>query len=421
MSTKRKFTAKIAPPVIKQSAKKPLKANINEADTAVSAPGISKTGEGPNEEVIEISSDSGSSEYDFTDEEEQSKGEPLVASNGVAHHEEMAPEEDSSRKAHPIPGENGDVDMDIPSPNQPTDGDSDQEPAAPTFGDLVRVNETIDVPAALQAQQSTVLTAPGRVLAPPSSSSLGTVLTQALRTDDTELLESCLHTTDLATVRNTIQRLDSTLAGTLLTKLASRMHRRPGRAGSLMTWVQWTLIAHGGALATQPGLTKKLSELHRVLEERSRGLNSLLALKGKLDLLDAQMQLRRGMQHNIDSDEDEEDGEEGVVYVEGEESGAEMINGDLDADDNDFPVTNGIIDMDDESDEDEESDKGEEEEELGVEEEIDENEVDHEDVESAEEEDSEPEAIPPSKRSRTMQASKRRRNRTACLKLDHVE
>ncbi|RYO82341.1 hypothetical protein DL766_007179 [Monosporascus sp. MC13-8B] len=411
MSTKRKPPTKIAQPVVKQSAKKPLRTHVNEADTAVSAPGISKTGDDADEAVIEISSDSGSSEYELSDGDEQEKAGTSTTSNGVVHNEEAPRQLNALKSARSIPDENGDVDMNIPSPNQPTDGESDQEPTAPTFGDLVRANETIDVPSALSAHQSNALTTPGRTLAPPSSASLGTVLTQALRTDDTDLLESCLHTTDLATVRNTIQRLNSTLAGTLLTKLASRMHRRPGRAGSLMTWVQWTLIAHGGALATQPGLSKKLSELHRVLEERSRGLNSLLALKGKLDLLDAQMQLRRGTHRNIDSDDDEgEDGEEGVVYVEGEDSDAGMVNGDMEGDEDEFPVTNGVVDTIDDSEDDEESSEGEgEEEELDAEEELDENEVNHEDVESEEEEDSEAEAVPPSKRPRTTQASRRRK------------
>ncbi len=127
----------------------------------------------------------------------------------------------------------------------------------------------------------------------PGISSLGTVLSQALRTDDNDLLESCLLTTDLPTVRATIERLNSSLTGALLARLAARMHRRPGRAHSLMTWVQWTLVAHGGALAGRADVLGRLSELNRVLEERARGLGSLLALKGKLDMLDSQMQLRR--------------------------------------------------------------------------------------------------------------------------------
>ncbi|KAI2464594.1 NUC189-domain-containing protein [Annulohypoxylon bovei var. microspora] len=399
MSTKRKPPTKIAHPVVKQSAKIPLKANINESETTVSVPDISKATDVSTEQVIEISSDSGSSEYEYTDDErdagETTKLDSKTKSKIEAPHDQsMIDNAPGSREEI-----NGDADIDMPSPKQPTDGESDRESAQPTFGELARAHDTIDVPAAISTQ-STTLPNPSRALVPPSLSSLGTVLSQALRTDDADLLESCLHTTDLTTIRNTIQRLDSTLAGTLLVKLASRMHRRPGRAGSLMTWVQWTLVAHGGALATQPGLAKKLSELHRVLEERSRGLNSLLALKGKLDLLEAQMELRRGLQRNADSDDDND--EEGIVYVEGEDSGAEMVNGamELDDDDDELPITNGVVE--DDSEDDEESSE-EDEVDLEAQEELDENDVNHEDVES-DEEDSEPEVVEPQrpvKRSRT--------------------
>ncbi|KAI1412365.1 NUC189-domain-containing protein [Hypoxylon sp. FL1857] len=399
MSTKRKPPSKIAHPVVKQSAKKPLKTAINESETAVSNPDVSKESDAPAEKVIEISSDSGS-EYDFTDEE-QNDGESARL-DGKTKPEADAPQDQATpKKKHPQQEANGDVDVDMASPNAPMDGESDQEPTQPTFGELARAHDAIEVPAAVSTQ-SNALATPGRSLAPPSLSSLGTVLSQALRTDDADLLESCLHTTDLSTIRNTIQRLDSTLAGTLLTKLATRMHRRPGRAGSLMTWVQWTLVAHGGALATQPGLAKKLSELHRVLEERSRGLNSLLALKGKLDLLEAQMELRRATQLNRDLDED--DDEEAVVYVEGEDSDAEMANGamDLDDDDDELPITNGVVE--DDSDDDEELSEGEEDDDdLEGQEDLDENDVNHEDVES-EEEDSEAEVAEPQrpvKRSKT--------------------
>ncbi|KAI0843668.1 NUC189-domain-containing protein [Hypoxylon sp. FL0890] len=399
MSTKRKPPSKIAHPVVKQSAKKPLKTAINESETAVSNPDISKESEAPAEKVIEISSDSGS-EYDFTDDE-QNQGESTRLDTKIKSEVEAPQDQAMPKKKHLRQEVNGDVDVDMASPTAPVDGESDQEPTQPTFGELARAHDAIEVPAAA-ATQSNPLAAQGRSLAPPSLSSLGTVLSQALRTDDADLLESCLHTTDLSTIRNTIQRLDSALAGTLLTKLATRMHRRPGRAGSLMTWVQWTLVAHGGALATQPGLAKKLSELHRVLEERSRGLNSLLALKGKLDLLEAQMELRRATQFNRDLDED--DDEEAVVYVEGEDSDAEMVNGamDLDDDDDELPVTNGVVEGD--SDDDEEASEGEEDEdELEGQEELDENDVNHEDVES-EEEDSEAEVAEPQrpvKRSKT--------------------
>ncbi|OTB04519.1 hypothetical protein M426DRAFT_320638 [Hypoxylon sp. CI-4A] len=400
MSTKRKPPTKIAHPVVKQSVKKPLKTSINESETAVSVPNAAKGGEAPNDQIIEISSDPGSSEYELSDDEHDDAGNLTEVGNKIQSGSDAAQNHITPKKAHRLPGNNGDADVDMPSPNVPTDGESDQESAQPTFGELARAHDTIEVPAAVSTQVNT-LAAPGRSLAPPSHS-LGTVLTQALRSDDSDLLESCLHATDKATIQNTIQRLDSSLAGILLTKLATRMHRRPGRAGGLMTWVQWTLIAHGGAMATQPGLTKKLSELHRVLEERSRGLNSLLALKGKLDLLQAQLELRRGVQNRDDDDDEDDDDEAGVVYVEGEDSDAEVVNGAMDLDDDELPVTNGIVD--DGSEDDEESSEGEEEDgELEGQEDLDENDVNHEDVES-DEEDSEAEvAAPqrPAKRSRT--------------------
>ncbi|KAI0181780.1 NUC189-domain-containing protein [Hypoxylon sp. FL1284] len=405
MSTKRKLATQIAHPVIKPSAKQSLKPTINESETAVSISNPSKETEDAKGEVIEISSGAASSEDELPDDEQDGESTKLNGKTELEKPEKPtvdAPQgQDPSRQNTAQQDTNDDVDMDRASPNPPADGESDQEAAQPTFGELARAHDTIDVPAAISAQSNT-LAAPGRSLAPPSLSSLGTVLSQALRTDDTDLLESCLHTTDIPTIRHTIQRIDSALAAKLLSKIAARMHRRPGRAGTLLTWVQWTLVAHGGALATQPGLATKLGELHRVLEERSRGLNSLLALKGKLDLLEAQMALRRDMQENADLDSDED--EEGVVYVEGEESDMDMVNGDMDMGDEDdeLPVTNGVAD--DDSEDDEELVEGEDDsEDLEGQEELDENDVDHEDVES-EEEDSEAEAaepIRPAKRSRT--------------------
>ncbi|TGJ87083.1 hypothetical protein E0Z10_g1654 [Xylaria hypoxylon] len=395
MSTKRKASAKIAQPVVRPSAKRPLKPQVNESETAVLVAEAPKADNaGPTEAIIEISSDADSSEYELSDHEPDHTNDdahdavPKATMSGAER-----PTEASLQKHH----DSASADIPMANSNIPNDAESDQELAQPTLGELARAHGTIDVPSAL-TPQSNAVAIQGRTIAPPSHSSLGTVLSQALRTDDADLLESCLRVTDGNTIDNTIQRLDSTLAGILLTKLASRMHRRPGRAGSLMTWVQNTLVCHGGALAAQPGLVKRLSELQRVLDERSRGLNSLLALKGKLDLMNAQLKLRQ-QQWNSEVDEDVQE-EEGVIYVEGEDSDADMANGLMDLDDDELPVTNGIID-DDSDDDDLQSNVSESEEELDAEEELDEDEVNHDDVES-EEDDSEAEAgpEPPSKRSK---------------------
>jgi U3 small nucleolar RNA-associated protein 5 len=393
MSTKRKLPQKLGQPMVKQSAKVVGKGNLDESKTVVSAGGSAlKPALNGAKEVVDISSDS----------EEEEEGSD----------EESAEEQDEA------PSVVGDVAMEDADADAHTNEDA-EETGEPSFGDLVRANasEPIDVAGAFEAPSSRALAYPqGGQIQPPSVASLGTVLTQALKTNDGSLLESCLHTTDINTIRATIQRLDSPLAGTLLQKLAERLHRRPGRAGSLMVWVQWTLVTHGGYLATQRDLIKKLAELNRVIDERTKGLQSLLSLKGKLDMLEAQIELRRSMQNQrrrIDEDEDDD----AVIYVEGQESDDEeevskprkfASNGDLvaisDGDSEvseDMPMKNGVI-----ADSEEEEDSSEEDGLLDDDAEEtdadtgDEDEVDHDDLDSQgedEESDDGVQAAPPAK------------------------
>ena len=211
------------------------------------------------------------------------------------------------------------------TPDSDAAAEQHEEAGEPSFGDLIRANasEAVDVEASFidPNTQSLVPAGDQSLQQLPSGMSLGTVLTQSLRTNDTNLLETCFHVKELATVRATIERLDSSFATVLLQRLAERLHSRPGRAGSLMVWIQWTLIAHGGYLAGQPEVMKKLASLHRVVKDRANGLQSLLSLKGKLDMLEAQMNLRKSMQIGSRAAKSvDEDDEEGVIYVEGQEA-----------------------------------------------------------------------------------------------------
>ena len=197
-----------------------------------------------------------------------------------------------------------------------------EEAGEPSFGEMIRANalDAIDVQANLTSQNArTIATTGERSLQLPSGMSLGTVLTQSLRTNDVDLLETCFHVRELPIVRATIERIDSSLATILLDKLAERLHNRPGRAGSLMVWIQWTLIAHGGYLASQPQLMKKLASLYCVVGERANSLQPLLALKGKLDMLEAQINIRKSMGARSRANALDEGDEEGIIYVEGQD------------------------------------------------------------------------------------------------------
>lgn len=231
----------------------------------------------------------------------------------------------------PAPAVNGHIDDE--------DGAEQDGPAEPedlSFGDRLRAQDPepvqesriVDVESAFvgaSAESRALATAAhSRPLSAPNASSLGTVLTQALRTNDTELLESCLRVVDVDTIYATVERLPSPLVATLLQKLAERLHKKPGRAGMLMVWVQWSLAAHGGYLASQPQLVKRLTTLNKVLKERASGLQPLLSLKGRLDMLQAQLELRRRNQRRAANDDDDE----AVIYVEGEDDYVSSIEGD---------------------------------------------------------------------------------------------
>ncbi|KAF2639415.1 NUC189-domain-containing protein [Massarina eburnea CBS 473.64] len=225
-------------------------------------------------------------------------------------------------------GGNAEVPIVGAQPDQPIEHGS-AEPEEMTFGerlhaqlpdDAVRVPHVVDVESAFvgpNAESRALATAAiSQPLAAPSATSLGTVLTQALQTNDQEMLDSCLRVNDVETIYATIERLPSPLVGTLLQKLAERLHKKPGRPGMLMVWVQWSLSAHGGYLATQPQLVRQLATLNKVLKERASGLQPLLSLKGRLDMLHTQLELRRRNQRRAAND----DMDEAVIYVEGEES-----------------------------------------------------------------------------------------------------
>ena len=298
-----------------QGAKDMGKTHVDESHTVVANGGdaddVSMADEQP--EVISISS----AEEETESEEDEDDNAPA----GLLGAKKLSPE-----------GFKGDTKEDEDVNMEDVDGQQERKAAEedveaegePSFGDLIRANaaEPIEVQATFTDPnpQGLVPTGEKGLQQLPSGMSLGAILTQSLRTNDTNLLETCFHVKELFTVRATIERLDSSFATILLQRLAERLHSRPGRAGSLMVWIQWTLVAHGGYLAGQSEIMKKLASLHRVVKDRANSLQPLLSLKGKLDMLEAQMNLRKSMQaRSKTANTFEEDDEEGVIYVEGQE------------------------------------------------------------------------------------------------------
>ncbi|EME49476.1 hypothetical protein DOTSEDRAFT_68293 [Dothistroma septosporum NZE10] len=229
------------------------------------------------------------------------------------------------RKGHASDGDEDEQADGVEEDAEMADAEEGVSAEEQTFGDMLQARHPhpIDVSKTLHADiadpERWVPTAANSSLM-QSGHSLGTVLVQALKNNDKELLESCFATVDHSTIRLTIQRIKSRDVASLLGKIAERIHKRPGRTGNLMVWVQWSLVTHGGYLASQPELMNKLKSLSRVVRERANGLQPLLHLKGKLDLLSAQLELRRGIQDASRAMNSEDlDDPKGVLYVEGQD------------------------------------------------------------------------------------------------------
>ena len=412
--------------------------HVDESHTVVSGgqgTGGHLSGTNPSS-AIDISSAEEESEYS---EEEMEEEEKERGGNGKEEEEEegnLMESQPASQDAAPL---DEDIAMEDPSSEADAEAGASEKPEAseeagePSFGEMIRANalDDIDVQANLTSHNNrTIATTGERSLQLPSGMSLGTVLTQSLRTNDVDLLETCFHVRELSIVRATIERIDSSLATILLDKLAERLHNRPGRAGSLMVWIQWTLIAHGGYLASQPQLMKKLASLYRVVGERANSLQPLLALKGKLDMLEAQMNIRKTMQARSRANALDEDDEEGVIYVEGqddseiedddsapnqavsrdlanassrdEESGMKESDIEEEVEDHMSTKVNGVV-PDSEDDGSESEDEGliDDEAESTDPDSVDErseDEIDYDDVDSLSESVSEPDDAPPAKR-----------------------
>ncbi|KAG5365453.1 U3 small nucleolar RNA-associated protein 5 [Yarrowia sp. C11] len=196
--------------------------------------------------------------------------------------------------------------------------------------------------------------------APPTMGSLSTVLTQAIKSDDDDLLESCLLFRDEEGIKSTVQRLNSSLAVLLLERLAAKMTAQPSRGRQFNAWIKWVMVAHGGYLVTVPKLLVTVSRLHKALNTRVNTLDRLLALEGRLEMLEAQMELRNAS-HGANDDDEESDSE--VEFVEGEE--------DIEDEDDEDDMSE-IMAMGEGEDEDVEMEEDEEEEEESEDEDEDE-------------------------------------------------
>ncbi len=111
------------------------------------------------------------------------------------------------------------------------------------------------------------------------------VLSQALKSGDTHLLETALGITDSATIEASLQRLSIVQVPALLKELTTRITYKPNRLEHLLPWIRGCISVHGSSLTGNKDAKEAFESLELVLQRRASNHEMLLKLAGRLDLL----------------------------------------------------------------------------------------------------------------------------------------
>ncbi|KAG8900668.1 Small subunit (SSU) processome component [Tulasnella sp. 408] len=162
-----------------------------------------------------------------------------------------------------------------------------------------------------------------------SGITLTRTLTQALHSNDKQLLETCLQTADERVVKGTVEGLLQQHVIPLLDMLVERLAKGgSGGVGGASTDYAATIV--------QPDLVRKLASLHATLVARSALQDRLQMLNGRLDLIFSQLRMRR---YDNAGPSTGKSRQKAMLYVEGDSSDEEEadmeLEGDIDIEDDD--------------------------------------------------------------------------------------
>lgn len=140
-----------------------------------------------------------------------------------------------------------------------------------------------------------------------TSDSLAFLLRQALVSNDDTQLETAFKVSDRTMIEKSIaiiaaeseEEADQDILLILLSKLATRLARKPGRSENLLIWIQTIIVnlmssrlssySSGPMSKSKMQIALKLGPLRNLLKERVENLPKLLMLEGRLKLLEQKL------------------------------------------------------------------------------------------------------------------------------------
>lgn len=141
-----------------------------------------------------------------------------------------------------------------------------------------------------------------------TTSSLVTLLTQALQSSDDNLLEQCLLITNPDTISTTCQQLPVNFILIFLKKLVNKFEKRPSRGILVSCWISSLLTFHYSYLTHFVDFQKDFSALKNILLKRSNNLSRLASLKARLSYVLTQGSVDHAGAVSVSGPDDEEEG-----------------------------------------------------------------------------------------------------------------
>lgn len=120
------------------------------------------------------------------------------------------------------------------------------------------------------------------------ATSVTVLLSQALRSNDHQLLEKCFAMSNDKVVKSTVRQLAPADAARLLQVAVQRLQSSPHRGKQIAAWVRALLLYHTAYLISAPGVQGSLTGLYQTIEARLALYKPLASLQGRLDLVLAQ-------------------------------------------------------------------------------------------------------------------------------------
>ncbi|EGC34749.1 hypothetical protein DICPUDRAFT_79494 [Dictyostelium purpureum] len=194
-----------------------------------------------------------------------------------------------------------------------------------------------------------------------SIASAGTIvdlITQSLKADNDNLLLSSIKV-NFSVIQSTVKSLPSPYAYSLLVKLLKYLATDNSKSLIVLPWINCIIKDHSGYLLSVPNLSKKLSVLNSIVQDKFDLHNRLSKLVGKFDLIQSQTKSVNTESVEYDptlvydeasDNEDANQDEDGDMTDDNEDSDSDEFDGMGGDDDEDDGLDEDIEDLMDDDD-----------------------------------------------------------------------